>query len=454
MSTKPEINKHRIRELNHGKSSIGPAVYWMSRDQRVTDNWALIYAIAKSNEFKTPLYVIFTLSSSFQGANNRHYDFMLRGLKIVEEKLWSKGINFILLKGNPPDTLPKYLNDISASLLISDFDPLTAKRDWKNTINNSITIPHHEVDAHNIVPCWYASGKLEFGAYTLRPKIKKHLSTFLVDFPNVELNQPRIIDHKRTNWHEALSWLNASNHVKPIDWLMPGEDEALRALSIFLKHKLNGYSNKRNDPTLNWQSNLSPYLHFGQISAQRIAIETLKTNASNEDKEAFLDELIVRRELADNFCLFNPSYSRFSGFPDWAKATHRIHRFDVRQYLYTHQELEHAKTHDPLWNAAQCEMVATGKMHGYMRMYWAKKILEWTTCPEEAMRTAIYLNDKYSIDGRDPNGYAGIAWSIGGTHDRAWPERPIFGKIRYMNFEGCKRKFDVDKYIATHLHKL
>lgn len=453
MSSKIDFNKHRIRELRPGLKGFGSVVYWMSRDQRVSDNWALIYSIIKANEAKVSLDVVFTLAPSFPGANIRHYDFMLKGLKKVEERLFELGINFVLLKGDPKESLPNYLHETNASMLVSDFDPLTIKQEWKTAINEHIDIEHVEVDAHNIVPCWIASEKMEFGAYTIRPKIKRNLAGFLVDFPDLKIDHKKLIDHKNTNWHDALSWLNPFSHVKPIDWATPGEDQASKVLKYFLSEKLNGYATKRNDPNLKWQSNLSPYLHFGQISAQRVAIEVLKHHASQEDKDAFLDELIVRRELSDNFCYYNTSYSRFSGFPDWAKDTHRIHRFDVRQYLYTTQELEHSKTHDPLWNAAQSELIVTGKMHGYMRMYWAKKILEWTTCPEEAMRTAIYLNDKYSIDGRDPNGYAGIAWSIGGIHDRAWPERSIFGKIRYMNFEGCKRKFDVDRYIAKNLHK-
>ncbi|MGE0088580.1 MAG: deoxyribodipyrimidine photo-lyase [Bacteroidales bacterium] len=445
------FNKHRVRELKSGKKQSGPIVYWMSRDQRVADNWALTYAVLKANESKFPLIVIFSLAPSFPGANLRHYDFMLKGLAEVEEKLLSMGISFVLLKGNPSETIADFLKQEKASLLVSDFDPLNIKREWKNCINELIDVPHHEVDAHNIVPCWYTSSKQEFGAYTIRPKIKKHLSDFLVDFPDIKIINKKNTIEKPINWHNALSWLTPFNHVKPIDWLIPGEIGAKKTLNQFLSGKLLGYSTRRNDPNLDAQSNLSVYLHFGHISAQRIAIEVLKANSPEEDKQAFLEELVVRRELSDNFCYYNSSYSRFSGFPDWAKETHRIHRFDVREYLYTTQELEHAKTHDPLWNAAQCEMVTTGKMHGYMRMYWAKKILEWTACPEEAMRTAIFLNDKYSIDGRDPNGYTGIAWSIGGVHDRAWPERPIFGKIRYMNFEGCKRKFDVDAYIAKHL---
>ena len=200
---------------------------------------------------------------------------------------------------------------------------------------------------------------------------------------------------------------------------------------------------------VNGQSNLSPYIHFGHLSAQRVAIEVTKAVAPQEDKSAFLEELIVRRELSDNFCLYNPDYDNVNGFHQWASSTLNNHKDDEREFIYALNEFENALTHDPLWNAAQLEMVKTGKMHGYMRMYWAKKILEWTKSPEQAMEFAIYLNDKYSLDGRDPNGYTGIAWSIGGVHDRAWSERPIFGKIRYMNYNGCKRKFDVNSYISA-----
>jgi deoxyribodipyrimidine photo-lyase len=198
-------------------------------------------------------------------------------------------------------------------------------------------------------------------------------------------------------------------------------------------------------------SNLSPYLHFGQISAQRIALETYKRKHNIETKDAFLEELIVRRELSDNFCFYNKNYDSFDGFPEWAKKTLNEHRKDKREFTYNLEQFEKAKTHDDLWNAAQIEMVKTGKMHGYMRMYWAKKILEWTETPEEALEFSIYLNDKYELDGRDPNGYTGCAWSIGGVHDRAWTERPVFGKIRYMNYNGAKRKFDVKRYIQKYL---
>lgn len=452
MFGRDSFNRHRVRELKNGElKRRGPVVYWMSRDQRIADNWALIYAKLKANELGVPLNVVFSLAPSFPSANIRHYHFMLKGLAEVEKRLADEGTPFSLLRGDPTEQLWEYAQKVEASLIVSDFDPLRVKVEWKLQLNKRINIPHHEVDAHNVVPCWYASPKLEFGAYTIRPKIKKHLPAFLTEYPLVNIKNKSQPNSNLIRWHEVMVWLNASDEVKPVKQFKPGEDAARKVLSDFIRYKLTGYAEKRNDPTLNWQSDLSPYLHFGQISAQRVAIEVLKANAPETDKQALLEELIVRRELSDNFCLYNPAYARFAGFPDWAKETHRIHRFDVREYLYTLEEFEIAHTHDPLWNAAQLQMVNTGKMHGYMRMYWAKKILEWTTCPEEALRFAIYLNDKYSLDGRDPNGYTGIAWSIGGVHDRAWPERPVFGKIRYMNFEGCKRKFDVNEYIKMNL---
>ncbi len=227
-------------------------------------------------------------------------------------------------------------------------------------------------------------------------------------------------------------------------WIEPGEAAARAQLSDFLSRRLHRYDSDRNDPTLDGQSNLSPYLHFGQISAQRAAIQAL---AGTADTTSFLEELVVRRELAENFCYYNPNYDSVAGFPDWAKETLRSHERDRREYLYSILELEAARTHDDLWNAAQKEMQCLGKMHGYLRMYWAKKILEWTKSPADAMRIAIYLNDRYELDGRDPNGYTGIAWSIGGVHDRAWKEREIFGKVRYMSYNGARAKFDVKAYI-------
>ena len=312
----------------------------------------------------------------------------------------------------------------------------------------SISVPFYEVDAHNIVPCWIASPKQEYGAYTFRPKLNALLPEFLSDFPNLRQHPYK--------WNNAISSIDWSSIKDTIDvnesasglaFIKSGENEADKALRYFINQKLNDYDSQRNDPTKDCQSNLSPYLHFGQISAQRIALEIQKNGSERESSEAFLEELIIRRELSDNFCYYNSLYDSFDGFPKWAKDTLDQHRDDRREYLYSVSQFENAQTHDELWNAAQLEMVKSGKMHGYMRMYWAKKILEWTKSPEEAIKIAIYLNDRYELDGRDPNGYTGIAWSIGGVHDRAWSERAVFGKVRYMSYNGCKSKFNINRYI-------
>jgi deoxyribodipyrimidine photo-lyase len=247
--------------------------------------------------------------------------------------------------------------------------------------------------------------------------------------------------------------LKINKNVREVDWIKSGESGALKYFKHFLKNKLNKYDALRNDPTKDGQSNLSPFLHFGQISAQRVAIEVEKFPADPESKKSFLEELIVRRELSDNFCYYNKNYDLFDGFHQWAKTTLNEHRRDEREFIYSLRKFEDAKTHDDLWNAAQTEMVKTGKMHGYMRMYWAKKILEWTKSPEDALKISIYLNDKYELDGRDPNGYVGIAWSIGGIHDRAWFERPVYGKVRYMNRNGADKKFAVNSYIKKFANK-
>jgi deoxyribodipyrimidine photo-lyase len=445
------VNNQRLflfKKIDHNLK--GPVVYWMSRDQRFLDNWALLYAIEKANSLNTPLFVVFALTNSFQGANERHYSFMLKGLSELMESLCGAGIGFYVLNGEPHETIPAFLGQVNASLLVSDFDPLKVKRSWKAIINERISISHVEVDAHNIVPCRLVSQKVEFGAYTLRPKINRLLNDFLTEFPLPELRNK--VQCEPVNWVQLEKWLSVDTSVKPIDWLEPGEKAGSEILNEFILSRLNGYSEKRNNPLLNGQSNLSPYLHFGQISAQRVAVEVAKANAPTEDKSAFLEELIVRRELSDNFCFYNPDYDSVMGFHAWATTSLLQHEKDEREFLYTLNEFENGLTHDALWNAAQSEMVHTGKMHGYLRMYWAKKILEWTTSPQQAMDFAIFLNDKYSIDGRDPNGYTGIAWSIGGIHDRAWSERPVYGKIRYMNYNGCKRKFDVSGYITKNLN--
>jgi deoxyribodipyrimidine photo-lyase len=441
------IDPRRTRLLNDRNDVPGPVIYWMSREQRVRHNWALLSAHRKAKILQQPFVVVFTLAPSFLGAPLRHYDFMIQGLKEVEISLRELNIPFFLLQGEPETELPRFVKKMKAGAVVTDFSPLNISRTWKKTIGNELLIPLYETDAHNIVPCWIASEKQEFAARTFRPKITTLLKEFLTEFP--ELTP---IDSANENipvaWSDICKGLSAEPMVQPVHWLKPGEKAAKECLESFLNDRLSSYSAKRNDPNSGATSNFSPYLHFGQISAQYIALGASRSNAPEADRRAFLEELIVRRELSDNYCNYNDHYDSFDGLPAWAKETLEKHGADKREYLYTAEEFAHGKTHEKLWNAAQLELVKTGRIHGYMRMYWAKKILEWSATPRMAFETAIALNDRYALDGRDPNGYTGVAWSIGGLHDRPWFERTVYGRIRYMNASGCARKFDVKRYIA------
>ena len=445
------MNEKRVRLLQQNKIKPGPIVYWISRDQRADDNWALLFAQELAIRNSQPLVVTFCLVDDFLGATLRQYNFMLEGLMQTAESLSRKNIPFYLLHGQPEKQIPKFIRQYKIGALVTDFDPLKIKRIWKIAVAEKINMPFYEVDTHNIVPCWYASPKQEYGAYTIRAKIHKLLAEFMEEFPKLKKHPFKWTQKvPKIDWNNIIRNLRIDQSVDKIDWLKPGPKTASKILKNFIENKLLYYEQRRNDPNQDGQSNLSPYLHFGQLSAQRVAIEVQKANVNSKTKKAFLEELIVRRELSDNFCLYNQNYDNTNCFSDWAKLTLKDHKKDKRQYNYCLEEFEHACTHDDLWNAAQLEMVTRGKMHGYMRMYWAKKILEWTKSPKDAMQIAIYLNDKYELDGRDPNGYAGIAWSIGGIHDRPWPQRPIFGKIRYMSYSGCKSKFNIEQYISTY----
>ncbi len=441
------MNPDRARVLKEGRGKTGPVVYWMSRDQRVEDNWALIFAQELALKRRSPLGVVFSLTEDFLGAAIRQYGFMLRGLVEVEKVLSKKGIAFALLRGDPGEVVPRFADENVVGVLVTDFSPLRTKRSWNEMVCQRVDLPFYEVDAHNVVPCWRASPKQEYAARTFRPKIRRLLPEYCKDFPSLKVHPHPWDTGDEVDWNRLRRELRVDRSVPEVDWIKPGEGAARRALDRFVKEKLFIYDRDRNDPSLDGQSNLSPYIHFGQISAQRVALEAARSRADQKSEAAFLEELVVRRELSDNFCFYNPGYDSFGAFPDWARKTLNIHRADPREYLYDLKELERAETHDDLWNAVQKEMVIRGKMHGYMRMYWAKKILEWTRSPEEAQKIAIYLNDRYELDGRDPNGYVGVAWSIGGVHDRAWKEREIFGKVRYMSYQGAKSKFSVESYV-------
>jgi deoxyribodipyrimidine photo-lyase len=444
------LHSSRARILRPGEASPGPIIYAMSRDQRVRDNWALLYAQSLAINSGQPFVVAALLLADYPTAVWRQAKFSIDGLKLVERDLTALGIPMVATLEPPDRALMGLASQLAASAIVTDFSPLRAGREWRQLVAATAAVPVHEVDTHNIVPAWVASNKQEFAAYTIRPKITRLLHRYLTEIP-APVEHPYTVSTAlpRTDWRQVERSVKADRSIPPALGFESGERAALAARDRFITQRLPHYHDRRNDPTAAIQTDLSPYLHFGQIAAQQIALAVQPHDVHLASQEAFLEELIIRRELSDNYCLYNPFYDSLDGAPAWARQTLDAHRRDIREHVYTLDQFECADTHDPLWNAAQTELTVTGKMHGYMRMYWAKKILEWSPSPETAFETAIRLNDRYELDGCDPNGYAGVAWSIAGVHDRAWPERSVFGKIRYMNLNGCRRKFDVDAYIAA-----
>ena len=418
----------------------------MQSSQRVDYNHALEYAIDQSLLLKKPILTYFCLLDNYPNANESQYRFMLQGLAEVEESLRSRGIGFIVEITNPIDAIPSLGED--ASLVIVDLAYQRSQREWRKKVAETLDCPLLEVESNVIVPIETVSQKEEYSAGTIRPKIIKRIDDYLKPPRRRNVKQPfEDSDTGSINLGDidyVLRKLRLKNRTKQDIRFHGGTKAAREMLRKFIRFDLDVFDTQRNDPSRDRLSNMSPYLHFGQISPVEIAIEVLKTNSPGS--ESYLEELIVRRELSMNFVFFNSNYDNIECLPNWAKETLDLHALDSREYVYSYSELERAETHDPYWNAAQKEMTRFGKMHGYMRMYWGKKILEWTDSPEEAYNICITLNDKYELDGRDPNGYTGVAWCFG-KHDRAWKEREIFGKVRYMNENGLRRKFDIEKYV-------
>lgn len=429
-------------------------VYVMSRDQRVADNHALLEAQEAALEQKLPLVVLFCLYPAVGYRSREQYKFMLAGLREVEASLQKLDIGFHFVTGNPKNAILSQVEKLRPATLYFDFSPLRGPQTLQKLIATKSQVQTFTIDTHNVVPVWVASDKQEYAARTLRPKLHRQLADWLVA-PSVPAKHPHSYDgalqtmeSQADKVRKLLGALQSTDQQLALD---PGETAAHRQLDLFIRKRLAEYSEGRNDPTQNGQSDLSPYLHFGQISSLRVALEIMATDAPAASKDTFIEELIVRKELSDNFCYYNNNYDQLAGAPDWALRTLHAHADDPREFTYRYGQLLNAQTHDNAWNAAQKQLTKTGKIHGYMRMYWAKKVLEWTESPEQAVAWLIQLNDQYSLDGGDPNGYVGILWSVAGVHDRPWFERSIYGSIRYMSRSGLDRKFAVDKYIGENL---
>ncbi len=436
----------------HGRT----VVYWMQRAERAFDNPALDCAVNVANVLRLPVVVYFAGISNFPHANLRHYVFLNEGLRDVEEDLKQRNISFVLRNAPREDHLQLF-RDAQAAVVIGDENPMREPERWRREIAEKITIPFWTVDADVIVPS-KRFDKAQYAAYTIRTRLWKMVPDYLTPSANPVANHTWTKPHgffaDDVQQDMTAGWKNLDRSVGPVDTLHGGAHAAHARLQHFVTELMPAYAHNRNHPDQDGTSVLSPYLHYGHISPLTIylAIESAveKDGSLRESADSFLDELVTWRELCVNWVKYDSNYDNPECAEEWARRTVAAHAGDPRDPLYTVEQMERAETYDEIWNAAQRQMVRRGWMHNFMRMYWAKKVLEWSPGNATAMQTLIYLNDKYFIDGRDPGGYAGIAWAIYGKFDRPWGERKVFGKIRYMSAASTGRKFNSKAYIAQN----
>ena len=453
LATDPRVT---VRREGHPGPKGKCVVYWMQRAQRGIDNHAVDIAAQAANLLGLPLVVYFAAIANFPHANLRHYAFLNQGLPDIEADIASRNIAFVMRRA-PHESHEQFLADAAAALLIGDENPMREPERWRKHLAAHISIPFWTVDSDVIVPSKLIE-KAQYGAYTLRPRLNRLLPDFLRPCENIHAQhtwkRPRNFYADSVHEDITLGWKHFDRTVLPVDAWPGGTHAALKRLKLFTARMLENYEAQRNHPETDGTSCLSPYLHFGHIGPLTIALAVNAAVKKHPNlalaRDSYFNELITWRELAINFVRYTPDYDSPDCAEPWAKTTIAEHARDEREYIYTLAQLEGAQTHDDLWNAAQLQMLHYGWMHNHMRMYWAKKILEWSPDIPTAMKHAIYLNDKYFLDGRDPNGYAGVAWAILGKFDRAWNERSIFGKIRYMSGASTGRKFNSKQYIAQN----
>jgi deoxyribodipyrimidine photo-lyase len=421
----------------------------MQRAQRAVDNAALDLAVRVGNELGKPVVAFFASVPLYPGANQRNLRFLAEGVPDIAAGLARRGVGFCF-RSYPEHSLLKLCEQLRPAMVVGDENPLREPEAWRQRVADRLRLPFWTVDADVIVPSRLLE-KEHYGARTIRPRLLELLPKFLKAPENTVAHVARVPPAGlwSQSWDDDFTrdWA-LDRTVSAVDGCHGGTAEAKRCLAEFVQSKLAAYPQGRNRPETDSTSRLSPYLHFGHIGPHGVALAIRDAEAPQLAKQAFLEQLIVRRELAVNFVRFNPVYDSAECMEPWADRSFAQHAADRRPILYSAERLDNAETHDPLWNAAQKQMVLTGWMHNYLRMYWAKKILEWSPSVGSAYRRAIWLNDRYQLDGRDPNGYAGIAWAIVGKHDRPWFDRPVFGQVRYMSLASTGRKFDAKRYIG------
>lgn len=445
------ILPERVKQLNNGPLRSGDYVlYWMQQSQRAEYNHALEYAVGEANRLNLPLLVVFGLMDDYPEANLRHYAFMLEGLRETQATLAARGIKLAVQHGSPPEIALQ--NSSKAALIVCDRGYMKHQKAWRARVAEGAVCRVVQVESDVVVPVETVSSKAEYAARTLRLKINRHVPRFLVELEPVRSKHASLELHAESLDLDALEQvlreLKLDRSVAPVPEFFRGGTAVAKArFDHFIASSLKRYKDNRNQPGTDHVSHMSPYLHFGQISSLYLAIKAQKAMHGNEENtQVFLDELIVRRELSMNFVEYTSNYDVYACVPEWAKTTLNAHQHDRREHTYTRSELETGMTHDEYWNAAMAELKHSGYMHNHMRMYWGKKILEWSPTPEAAFTTTLAIMNKYFLDGRDPNSYANVAWLFG-THDRPWFERPVFGTVRYMAASGLERKAHPAAYL-------
>jgi deoxyribodipyrimidine photo-lyase len=416
-------------------------LYWMQMFKRTSHNHALNFAIQQANERKLPLVVYEGLKFYYPWASDRIHTFILEGVEEKRKEFEKLGIRYIFYlqkdENSPKDTVAKLAKD--ATLIVTDDFPCFIIPKHNAAIVRKAEIPVYAVDSNGVIPMSRFE-KEEYAAYTIRPKIKRMLGDYLKSF-----EEEKIIvraDDLKIDCAET----HVDHSVKPSHFYHGGTANGRKRLKKFVSEILSNYETARNKPDKDGSSRLSSYLHFGFLSSLEIALAVQNVDAPQASKDAYLEELIVRRELSYNFTKFNTNYDSLESLPPWVQQTMRKHSQDQRAPIYSLEQLENFQTYDELWNAAQREMVETGEMHNYVRMLWGKNVIGWTRSYEEAFAILEHLNNKYCLDGRNPNSYAGILWCFG-KHDRPWMERPVFGTIRYMTSGSTGKKFNSKQYI-------
>jgi len=445
---------------------------WMQRAKRAESNRAANLAVRIADALGLPVVAAFCLVPGYPGATLRSYAFLCEGLRELPDALAARNIGWALRIGEPAREIPALARELGAAAVVTDQDTLPLGRVWRRHVAAALDVPLVATDTDTVVPMGLFPNE-EHASHTIRPKLWKAIAAgdLLREIANPAASVRTELSALRDGPDPmaALDTFELDRSVPPSPVIPAGRAAGLKRLRLFVGHMLGSYDEDRNRPDLDGSSLMSPYLHYGQLGPVEIARAAIAArvgdggwtgprglqvfgpgpHAEDLPLAVYLDELITQRELAVNYALRNPHFDRWEGLPEWGRASLLNHAADPRPAIYTPDQLERGETGDRLWNAAQRQMVHSGFMPNRLRMYWAKQLLLWTETPQEAFELAVRLNDRYELDGRDPNGYSGIAWSIGGRHDRPFPpKKPVLGLIRPMGLKGQRAKFDVDGYIA------